>query len=344
VVQSVRTLAVFVALACLTAAVGTGTAQGAVTREEVWFRSGPDTLSGFLLLPEGAGPFPAFVLIQGSGPASIRLSWEPGHWPFWSDIAAELVRRGFAVLAFDKPGVGLSTGDWQTQSFHDRAKNVRDAIAHLKSHPAIQPNAIGVIGRSQGGWIAQLVAAEAPDDVALVISLAGPAISVKEQVVDDVIGQWQCQGRPSLLQSLGRAGLHLGLSVYELASLIRPIGYLGRLLAYEPREALEVIRQPLLMLFAENDRLVYADKNAALAREYLTRAGHRRFAIETVPGANHFFQQSDFCERTAEARWAEGFWEAFDHEAFWTWVREEVGRGAQSQGAAIPSRNAWPSP
>lgn len=66
--------------------------------EEVWFQSGPDTLSGFLLLPEGTDPFPAFVLIQGSGPASIRQSWEPGHWPFSSDIAVERIRRGFVVL------------------------------------------------------------------------------------------------------------------------------------------------------------------------------------------------------------------------------------------------------
>ena len=78
VAQAVKALGVLVVLACLTAAAGTGAAQEAVTREEVWFQSGSDTLSGLLLLPEGTGPFPAFVLIQGSGPASIRQSWEPG--------------------------------------------------------------------------------------------------------------------------------------------------------------------------------------------------------------------------------------------------------------------------
>lgn len=128
--------------------------------------------------------------------------------------------------------------------------------------------------------------------------------------------------------------------MYDLASHLLPIGYLGRILAYDPREALGAISQPVLMLFAENDRLVYADKNAGLAREYLTGAGHGRFAVETVPGANHFFQQSDFCERATEARWAEGFWGAFGHEAFWTWVREEVDRRTQAQVTAIPSRNA----
>ena len=128
-----------------------------------------------------------------------------------------------------------------TQSFYDRAQNVRDAIAHLQSHPAIQPNAIGVIGHSQGGWIGQLVAAQAADDVAFVISLAGPTISVREQLVDDVIGQWRCQGIPSLIQSLGRVGLHVGLLVYDLASRLLPIGYLGRIVAYDPREALGAI-------------------------------------------------------------------------------------------------------
>jgi len=91
--------------------------------------------------------------------------------------------------------------------------------------------------------------------------------------------------------------------VYDVASHLLPIGYLGRIVAYDPREALGA-----------------------------------------VPGANHFFQQSDFCERATEALWAEGFWGAFGHEAFWTWVRGEVDRRTQVQVTAIPSRNAWPSP
>jgi len=93
------------------------------------------------------------------------------------------------------------------------------------------------------------------------------------------------------------------LLVYDVASHLLPIGYLGRIVAYDPREALGA-----------------------------------------VPGANHFFQQSDFCERATEALWAEGFWGAFGHEAFWTWVRGEVDRRTQVQVTAIPSRNAWPSP
>ena len=311
-------LVVLLLAACIyVVGVDAGQAEASMTLQEIRFQSRSDTLSGFLILPEGSGPFPAFVVIQGSGPASIRTSWQPGHFPFWKDIAEELVRRGFAVLAFDKPGVGDSTGDWRTQSFADLAQNVKDAIAFLRSHPAIDGKRIGVIGHSQGGWIAQMVAARAPDEVAFVISLAGPSISVREQILDDLEGKWRCSGHSGPARSVSRWAVGVGLGMYELVSRVKSFGYLGHIIGYEPGPDMKRIRQPMLAIFAGNDRLVYPDKNAALVRQYLTEAGNEHWVVEIVPQANHWFQQSDFCEAETQDRWADGFWKAFGNEAFW---------------------------
>ena len=75
--------------------------------EEVFVRRGAVTLSGFVLTPDRPGSQPAAVLIHGSGPTSVREYWRPPAFPFWKDIAQFLVAKGLAVLAFDKPGVGL---------------------------------------------------------------------------------------------------------------------------------------------------------------------------------------------------------------------------------------------
>ena len=99
-----------------------------------------DVLSGFLIVPEGLGPFPAFVIIQGSSSSSLRTSWEADHFPFWKDITEELARRGFEVLGFDKPGVGGSTGAWWTQAGQPRlALNGRSREAQCSPGLAGRP-------------------------------------------------------------------------------------------------------------------------------------------------------------------------------------------------------------
>ena len=314
-------VALFLAVDVSVVGAGASGAEAPTRFEEVRFQSGKDVLSGFLMMPQGPGPFPAVVMIQGSGPTSIRASWEAGHFPFWKDIAEELLRRGFAVLAFDKPGVGSSTGVWWTQSFADRAQNVRDAIAFLRTRPWIDGGRIGVIGHSQGGWIAQWVAAREPEHVAFVISLAAPSISVKEQIWDDLEGQWRCRGYSDLARSVGRWVVGVGLGTYEAVSRVHPLGYLGRIIGYDPSSDMKKIRQPMMAIFAGNDRLVDPEKNATLARQYLTEAGNLQWVVEIVPQANHWFRRSDFCEHKTENRWAEGFWTAFGHEGFWREVR-----------------------
>jgi len=288
--------------------------------EEVTLRSGAVTLSGFLLTPDRPGPHPAAVLIHGSGPTSVREYWRPPVFPFWKDIAQFLVGKGLAVLAFDKPGVGLSTGDWRLQSFEDRARDVLAVIDYLASRGDVRADRIGVVGHSQGGWIAQMVAARHPGRVAFVVTLAGPAIPVVEQVLDDLETLWRCRGASAGIARWKRRALAVPLRAYAGLGRVWPVDYLARILHHAPREDLRRIAQPFLALFAGNDRLVYAEKNVRLLRRYLEQSRSPAWFVAVVPGANHLFRPSDLCETRVERRWADGFWDALNEPEFWRHV------------------------
>ena len=78
----------------------------------------------------------------------------------YRSIGEYLVQRGFAVLLYDKRGVGGSTGDWESETFDERAQDVAAMVKYLQSRPEIDPNRIGLIGHSQGAYIPPLVVAK----------------------------------------------------------------------------------------------------------------------------------------------------------------------------------------
>jgi uncharacterized protein len=118
--------------------------------------------------------YPSAILISGSGPQD-RDETLLGHKPFWV-LADYLTRNGIAVLRFDERGVGKSTGDFAGSTSENFADDVRSAMDFLKQHPVIDPEKIGLIGHSEGGLVAPMVAAESPD-VAWIILLAGPGVN-----------------------------------------------------------------------------------------------------------------------------------------------------------------------
>ena len=136
------------------------------------------TLGATLTLPEGKGPFPAALLITGSG-AQDRDETLLGHKPF-AVIADALTRRGIAVLRVDDRGVGKSTGSQAEATSADFATDVAAGIAYLKTRPEVDPKRIGLVGHSEGGLIGPMVAAKAPDDVAYLVLLAGTGVNGAE--------------------------------------------------------------------------------------------------------------------------------------------------------------------
>ena len=130
-------------------------------------------LAGTITLPRSAGPHPAVVLISGSG-AQDRDESLLGHKPFLV-LADHLTRNGIAVLRYDDRGVGESEGSFTTATSADFVTDALAAVAFLKARNGIDPDAIGLIGHSEGGLIAP-VAATRSDDVAFIVLMAGPGV------------------------------------------------------------------------------------------------------------------------------------------------------------------------
>ena len=132
-------------------------------------------LAGTLGVPEGRGPFPAVVLIGGSGPQT-RDEDVLGHKIFLV-LADALNRRGVAVLRYDKRGVGESTGDYATANISAFAADAECALAFLKSRPEIAPDRIGLVGHSEGGAVAPMIAVRNPS-ARFVVLMAGPGMPI----------------------------------------------------------------------------------------------------------------------------------------------------------------------
>lgn len=132
-------------------------------------------LAGTLALPRKEGKFPVAILVSGSGPQN-RDEELLGHKPFLV-LSDYLVRQGFGVLRYDDRGVGKSTGDFSSATSADFASDVHAAIAFLKTRKEALPDRIGLIGHSEGGMIAPMVAVKAGRDVSFIISLAGTGVS-----------------------------------------------------------------------------------------------------------------------------------------------------------------------
>ena len=177
--------------------------------EEVTFKSGPNDLYGILTLPATAGPHPAIVLISGSaGPGTGTRDGVSSQVHILH--ARKFVVDGYAVLRYDPPGVGRSTGGGGLESLADRMQEALAAVRYLRTRSdpstgselalnavkglAFQPDRIGLWGVSQGGWVIAMAAAEAPQEVAFIISASGAGISVAEQQVYGVEAQTRATG------------------------------------------------------------------------------------------------------------------------------------------------------
>jgi len=132
-------------------------------------------LAGMLFVPQGEGPFPAVVVIHGSG-TSVR----DNRW--YLSLTEYLQTRGVVVLLPDKRGSEKSGGDWRSASFEDLATDTLAAVRYLSEQGAVDVSEIGIVGMSQGGWIAPLVA-DRSQDVAFIVSLAGAAVTPAEQLL-----------------------------------------------------------------------------------------------------------------------------------------------------------------
>jgi hypothetical protein len=286
------------------------------------------TLAGTLTVPQGNGPFPAVIMISGSGPQD-RDETLMGHKPFWV-IADALTRRGIAVLRFDDRGVGKSTGNHGLATSADFATDVNAGITFLKTRKEINTKAIGLAGHSEGGLIAPMVAAE-NHDVAFIVMLAGPALNgakiLKAQNRDAVdatgLSETYLKAQEEILEKVYEATLKsktpkeamatLGASItppkgMNVAETKRFEAFTGKglealvaqlslpwmkfFLVYEPTTNIKKVTCPVLALNGERDVQVLAKKHLPVIESTLKSAGNTKVTTRELAGLNHLFQHA----------------------------------------------------
>ena len=306
--------------------------------EEVTFYNPTDaiSLSGTLTLPEGEGPFPAAILISGSGPQN-RDEELMGHKPFLV-LSDHLTRNGIAVLRFDDRGVGDSEGNFSQATSADFAKDVNSAFAFLKSHSKINTEQIGLIGHSEGGLIAPMVAAE-NSEVAFAVLLAGPGISgadiLRLQTADiaraNGMSPEQISGELDLLNTfLNQLSedediptlknklttklqetftIHpdylpeaMDAATYIESSLKQVTPWMVYFLKHDPATALLQVQCPVLAINGEKDLQVASAVNLEAIKDALESGGNRSVTIKELPGLNHLFQE---CETGSPSEYAQ---------------------------------------
>jgi dienelactone hydrolase len=277
--------------------------DAAFTAEEVKVRGKGLTLAGTLLLPKNAkGRLPVVITSTGSGQQTrdepLPIPGLEGYRLF-GQIAETLASRGIAVLRCDDRGVGDSTGfeTLDTATTLDFADDVRAQVAYLRSRPDIDPDRIAIIGHSEGGVIAPLVAAS-DKRVAGIILMAGSAKRGDEVLrfqfnypydTDPKLSQIEKEKGHQETEEYLRA-LSSGGDVSKYPPIVRKLNapWTRWFLQYDPVPTIRKLSQPILILQGGLDQQVTAEQ-AAMLLEAAKGAGNNDVTIKVFPGLNHLF-------------------------------------------------------
>jgi uncharacterized protein len=271
------------------------------------------TLAATLTIPQGKGPFPGVVLITGSGPQDRDESLL-GHKPFLV-LSDYLTRHGIAVLRADDRGVGKSTGIFAKGTTADFATDAEAGVAYLKTRPEIDPHKIGLVGHSEGGVIAPMVAAR-NKDVAFIVMMAGTGVPgdqilpAQGEAIEIAMGKSPEQAAKNaanekemlrlvetekddaILQKELKEKMagevpeaQIGLQISQITSV-----WFRYFLTYDPATALRKVTCPVLAINGSLDKQVLPSQNLPAIRKALADAGNQHAEVDELPGLNHLFQ------------------------------------------------------
>jgi len=283
-------------------------------------------LAGTLTLPPSKGPHPVVLLITGSGPED-RDETVFAHRPFLI-LADYLTRQGIAVLRFDDRGTGKSTGEFQSATTEDFASDVLAGINYLKTRKEINPKQIGLIGHSEGGIIAPMVAIQSKD-VAFIVLMAGTGLTGEEilylqadliarangasdsataknradqerifrvlkQEKDDSVAVTKLRKimKDALAQLSEPEKKALGDGEVYINAQIKQVvsPWFRYFLTYDPKPALMKLKCPVLAINGELDLQVPPKENLTAIEAALKAGGNKHYTIKELPKLNHLFQ------------------------------------------------------
>lgn len=279
------------------------------------------SLAGTLTLPKKEGVYPVVILISGSGPQN-RDEELFDHRPFLV-LADELTKSGIAVLRYDDRGVDKSGGDFKTGTTQDFASDVESALAYLKTRKEINVKRIGLIGHSEGGLIAPMVAAK-HKDISFIVLMAGPGMPISDLVllqkekIERQAGVPEAELKKSqeifkgayqkiLAAKTNDEQLHADLDTYFKASFGANVSdkdvqaitaqittpWWFSFLRIKPAQYLEKVKCPVLALNGERDLQVPAKENLSAIKTAFERSGNKQLNLLSLPKLNHLFQESE---------------------------------------------------
>ncbi len=299
------------------------------TTEDIIFTSPfeeGNTIGATIAIPEGKGPFPAVVLISGSGQQD-RDCFIMGHRPFLV-IADHLARNKIASIRYDDRATGESTGQLDGVTSENFADDALAALYKLRKHGKIDPKKLGMIGHSEGGMIAPIAFSKDPADISFMVLLAGPgtrgdillmkqsamileamghneaiaqASKMNRQIYDAVI-----KYNDDLTRKLKIASIFAGEEITsedQIAEKIPPAmiakmetitsPWFVYFLRYDPAPFLKKISVPVLALNGDKDLQVYWKDNLEGIEKALKAAGNKDVKTNMFPTLNHLFQHSE---------------------------------------------------
>jgi pimeloyl-ACP methyl ester carboxylesterase len=298
--------------------------------EEVSYKSGAITFAGTFTKPKGDGPFPAALLITGSG-AQDRDETILGHKLFLV-LADHLTRKGIAVLRVDDRGVGGSTGVLIEAGIEEQADDVLAGVAYLKGRKDVRADRIGLIGHSEGGFVAPLAASRSKD-VAFIVLLAAPGVTGEEVLLrqmEDAAKARQTATAAELAEARDRQRRVFAIvkegpdaetirkrllqlereevaklsdaerkeyegvkaqAEMQMAMSLTP--WFRSFVRYDPQPVLAKVAVPVLALNGDKDVQVAVKENLGAIAKALRQGGNADVTVKELAGLNHLFQHSE---------------------------------------------------
>lgn len=268
--------------------------------EEVTVNAKGFTLAGTLLLPKsGARPFPAVITITGSGQQTrdepIPISGLEKYRPM-RQIAEALASRGLAVLRVDDRGVGNSGGrdTLMTATTSSFADDVRAEVAYLRSRPEIDPKRIALVGHSEGGIIAPMIAATDPQIAAIVLMAGGGkrGDQISMDQLNDMLERATSMSAEEKEKQRAQQkeiiqAVQLGGDLSKYPPQVR-LPWVKEFWTYDPLPTIRKVRQPILILQGALDRQITADQ-ASLLEQAAKSGGNKDVTLHIFPNLNHLF-------------------------------------------------------
>ncbi|MFI5231714.1 MAG: alpha/beta hydrolase family protein [Gemmatimonadales bacterium] len=269
------------------------------TAEEVKIAAiGGFTLGGTLTKPKNiSGRLPAVVTITGSGQQD-RDEYSPsvGGVRLYRQLADTLSRRGIVVLRMDDRGLGASGGDPTLATSADFANDIRSAVRYLRSRPDIDPDRIALVGHSEGGMIAPMIAATDPR-IHAIVSFAGPAVRGYDILLAQ--NKYAIDHTPSLSQSTRDSLMHVARTM--LAPGRQTVPWLKFFIGYDPVPALRQVKVPALVVQGATDSQIPVAQ-ADLYAKAIRAGGNRDVTVRIFPATDHLFLEDSTGDPTGYSK------------------------------------------